>query len=91
MLTIVCPPASNSDKFKGKSGKNGPILKVEEFYKDVRGRTRGENGCQCSKCNMGKAIRSSLLYAALLTIRNQKSKKKKKKKFHWILAHMGHY
>lgn len=37
MTTIVCPPASNSDKFKGKSGKNGPILKVGEFY--IRGRT----------------------------------------------------
>lgn len=38
MMTIVCPPASNSDKFKGKSGKNGPILKVREFdIRDIRG------------------------------------------------------
>lgn len=39
MMTIVCPPASNNEKFKGKGGKNGPILNVAEFYKDIRGRT----------------------------------------------------
>lgn len=41
MMTIICPPASSSDKFKGKSDKNGPLLKVGEFYKDIRARMGG--------------------------------------------------